>query len=96
MMPNPQEQIRQTAATYGFDEVRFAQIEPVAGIKEYDRFLEQGHHGEMEWMKNSRNPRARPLPEPAEGEPSLHGGASIGCELAARELLLLGAMPSTV
>jgi len=56
----PEHQIREMAVSYGFDEVRFALIDPVAGIKEYDRFLSESRHGEMKWMKTSRPPRAEP------------------------------------
>lgn len=52
--------IREEAAKYGFDEVRFAAVDPVPGIDDYDRFLDKGMNGTMEWMKNSRDPRADP------------------------------------
>ena len=52
--------IRAEAKRYGFDEVRFASAFPVAGIDEYDRFLEDGLNGTMEWMAKSRPPRADP------------------------------------
>ena len=57
---SPEQCIRETAATYGFDEVRFTPLHPIAGIQDYDRFLEGGHHGDMAWMKTSRSPRANP------------------------------------
>jgi len=52
--------IRDEAVKYGFDEVRFAALDPVAGIDEYDQFLDKGLHGTMGWMKTSRDPRADP------------------------------------
>jgi len=56
---NP-ELIRTLAQSRGFDEVRFAPVEPVAGIENYDRFLAEGRQGEMGWMETSRGPRADP------------------------------------
>jgi epoxyqueuosine reductase len=55
-----QELIRMLAKERGFDEVRFASVEPSAGIENYDRFLAEGRQGEMSWMETSREPRANP------------------------------------
>ncbi len=53
--------IRQQAAHFGFDQVRFAPLSPAPGIEAYDRFLSEDRQGEMKWMASSRAPRADPL-----------------------------------
>ena len=55
-----EDRIRSEAARYGFDETRFARVVPAAGIDNYDQFLANGLHGTMDWMVNSRGPRADP------------------------------------
>lgn len=52
--------IRDEAAQHGFDATKFARATPAAGIEDYDRFLNKGLHGTMDWMVNSRGPRADP------------------------------------
>lgn len=52
--------IRSEAKKFGFDEVRFAAVQPSAGIEAYDKFLSEGRHGSMEWMPTSRGPRSNP------------------------------------
>ena len=52
--------LREMAASFGFDEVRFTRVSPAAGIDAYDRFVAEGRHGDMSWMERSRPPRADP------------------------------------
>jgi len=52
--------IRNIAVSYGFDDVRFADISPPAGLDAYDRFLAERRHGDMAWMETGRAPRADP------------------------------------
>jgi len=54
------EWIRNRAKSFGFTHVRFCSAEGAPGIDRYDRFLDNGRHGEMNWMKRSRAPRANP------------------------------------
>jgi len=60
MRISTEQRVRELAASFGFDEVRFARADPAAGIDEYDRFVAEGRHGEMAWMERSRPPRADP------------------------------------
>ena len=46
-------QITACAAELGFNRVRFAMVEPNVALKEYDRFLANGFHGDMKWMVRS-------------------------------------------
>jgi epoxyqueuosine reductase len=52
--------IRTQAASLGFDQVRFADVDPPAGVGAYDQFIAEGRQGEMGWMESSRAPRADP------------------------------------
>ena len=60
MIISTEQLVRDLAASFGFDEVRFAQVDPPAGIAAYDRFLAENRHGDMSWMERSREPRANP------------------------------------
>ncbi len=54
------ELIRAAAARYGFHRVRFADATPAAGIDDFDQFLKEGRHGEMDYLVRGRDARACP------------------------------------
>ena len=60
MRISTEQRVRDLAASFGFDEVRFAVVDPPAGINAYDRFIAENRHGDMAWMERSRPPRADP------------------------------------
>ena len=60
MRISTEQRVRDLAASFGFDEVRFAAVDPPAGIDAYDRFIAEDRHGDMGWMERSRGPRADP------------------------------------
>ena len=53
--------IRQEAAKLGFDEIRFTHLDPAPGVDNYNRFIDEGRHGEMGWMERGQPPRANPF-----------------------------------
>ena len=57
-----QEQIRGALRDFGFDEVRFAGADAVSGDyrKRFLQWLEEGHHGQMEWMQRTAAKRLCP------------------------------------
>ena len=52
--------IRTCAAQYGFSRVRFADLQPPAGVENLDAFLSEGREGEMAYLRRSRDVRADP------------------------------------
>ncbi len=48
----------ETCFSFGFNRVRFAKAQRNVALTEYDRFLANGFHGDMNWMVGSRPPRA--------------------------------------
>jgi epoxyqueuosine reductase len=57
----PKETIRNHAETLGFDAVRFAAAELPAGAgADLSAFLDDGRHGEMDWMAKNADRRASP------------------------------------
>jgi len=57
---NPADTIRAQAARYGFTRVRFAAVDPAAGISDYDQFLAEGRQGQMQYLERGRGVRADP------------------------------------
>ena len=51
-------EITELCHSFGFNRVRFAKAETNVALIEYDRFLANGFHGDMNWMVGSRPPRA--------------------------------------
>jgi len=70
--------IRATAARYGFDRVRFAEVTPPAGISNFDRFLAEGRHGEMDYLARGRDARA----DPAQLLPGVQSAVVLGTDYA--------------
>lgn len=52
--------IRQMAADLGFDECRFAKAQPAAHAERLDEWLEEGCHGDMDWMAKTPERRKDP------------------------------------
>jgi epoxyqueuosine reductase len=52
--------VRGRAAELGFTRVGVCAADSPAGIDHYDRFLDAGHHADMEWMRRGRDARAQP------------------------------------
>lgn len=53
------EELRARLAALGFDEVRFARVEPGFGLR-LSAWIEAGHHAEMNWMERSVPKRSDP------------------------------------
>ncbi len=51
--------LRRELASYGFDEVRFTDLSPVAANR-LEEWIELGYHADMEWLKNSIEKRLDP------------------------------------
>ncbi len=52
--------IRNCAAELGFDECRFTTAAPPASAEQFQRWLAQKNHGEMNWLERSAEKRAEP------------------------------------
>ncbi len=54
------EQIRAWASELGFDDCRIATAKRATHADEYDRWIEEGKHGEMKWLERNPTRRADP------------------------------------
>jgi len=52
--------IRQRAAELGFDDCRFTSAAPPASAEQFQRWLAQKNHGEMNWLERSAEKRGEP------------------------------------
>jgi epoxyqueuosine reductase len=60
MTGEAQEALRAQLAALGFDEVRFAAVEPAPEAAALGEWLQQGLHADMEWMNRTAEKRADP------------------------------------
>src|SRR3954470_5184266 len=58
-MDSRQEQLRERLMGLGFDDVRFATLQPLSG-EVLDPWLKAGMHGDMQWMERTAENRLNP------------------------------------